>query len=220
VGGMIEFAVGSGPVFKNVGSGDGIIPIHGSDADEQVCCMGAPAALRVPDSEWMSRLSLVVEYIETVARFDPARLAIRAQCRTTIQLEGDRWTQPFDLRVLPDGSRRLAVGPSTGEILTVDSVPTYEWERLQADLRRIVENEEWKHPAADEDWLERKLCIRLDTGSLEFAETRDADRSSFSADVRKIHVRGLRAWALVRGAMECPDCTDQRPQDQAWIDGR
>ncbi len=206
-------ALGSELILRNVGSGDGIVPIQRDGSHEYVVQWGWPESLRDPDSGKGWSLTRVLSWIETAARFSPESCVVHACCNATFPVASGR-TESFDLRLLADGSRRLS--KNQGGFVVVDRVDPPSWNRLQLVLGgELVEAAQ---TIGDEPGMPaRSLAIRVNDRTLAFRQARDQSLESFGEASLLGLQRALRAWAAVWDVLDCPTCTDHRADDERFM---
>jgi len=202
--------LGGTPILRNVGSGDGIVSITVPETGEPfVRFYGAPEDYRLLDPDGTRRgpwqLSKIVEHVETLAKFSPDRIVVRAGSRSAGERNG------FDFRVLPDGSMCFAV--SARSPLTVSTLTGSEWNALRGSLtvalgpeRIEIGREETYNPY-------RNLRIAIPGAQLSFTDD-DSVIVSGMTDPEFAHYRSaIDAWKLVVAAMNCVDCVDHSASD-------
>jgi len=222
---QIASTLGDGPVLRTLGSGDGAVEIRGTSSDEWVEFFGAPnflrsreevssvpASLRPVRSPRAIPLSAFLTYIEDLCRFDPSRLAIRAESFVAWQPN----EQPFDLRILPEGSVRLSFGRGGAEIVRVFDLAPSAWDTLQSELGNLataagIESRELQPQPR------RALSVHLGERSIQFVEALLRDPNSIDPALREPARAGIRAWTLVCDAIPCPECADHRELDAPWL---
>lgn len=211
-------ALGSDLILRNVGSGDGIVPILRDGEREYVVRWGWPESLRGPDGAKGWRLADVVAWIETSARFSPEAVTVHARCNEALPPGPDRGAT-FDLRILPDGSRRLAKWLGEAETVVVDRIDPALWIQLQSTLRHEVGSDDRVIDQAS-SWPARRLTIRIDERRFEFSQGRDQNLNHADEALKPVLHRALRAWAALWDVLDCPTCTDHRAVDARVLQAR
>ena len=143
-----------------------------------------------------------------------------ARSNRYVEIAEDKWTKAFDLRVLADGTRRLATQPGAGELVVVDQVPPEDWKAIQRRLARGLGSGEHQLGSKRAYYPDRSLTVRIDGASLRFVEEREFNAGPLDDEARARRVRALRAWAIALDALACAECTDQRDDDRRWIESR
>jgi len=210
-------------VYRNVGSGDGIVTIT-NDADRPwVSFNGAPNVLRPrrdPTSddpavrsanEWEIPLAAFVGYVEDLCRFDSAALAIHARVFEPARSR----EKPFDLRILPNGDARLAIGSDVKEVVRTFTLEPAAWNDLSMELFRLAQNG-YVDAGEHADRLRRSLRVSVGNRAIRFS-----DPSNFSTSLtRRDSLRtAVQAWALVRASFDCAECADFRAADKLLLGG-
>jgi hypothetical protein len=208
--GTIEHALGTPLVLRNVFSGDGVIPIEGSGEREFVRLYPCPAGTELEGEPYACRWKPVLGYVETLARFAPEKLALHAQ-----RNDG---TEGFDLRVLPDGRRRFA-RRAAGQVdsVVIDAFEAARWKELRMQLERIAGAED-AVVGESNLWAARTLRIRGERQHLELYVPFGYDARLFPEASRPALVRALEAWCVVRGALACDACADDREADRKLLE--
>lgn len=207
-------------ILRAIPGMDGILPIQGASDREWVTCCTAPREIQAPPAvpakpfgECVVPLPNFVDYVATLVRFDAQTVAIRAQAFG--QLAHD--DQPFDLRITDGGSVRLATGRSRDEKVRVFDLDAATWSTLRDALRALAAD----GPIVARDPVngakQRALSVSLDGRTIEFTETRGFVAKQLDTSTCALVASSLRAWSLVRGAVDCPACTDHRPLDETWL---
>jgi hypothetical protein len=217
-------ALGTAPVLRIVGSGDGFALIQEDKSGPFVSFGHVPdALLSVPTGGFRDSferaqqsshipLGRFAAYVETRSRFDRANLAVSARVTSPVQ-EGQL---RFDLRILPNGDARLALGNRNESEVRTFSLP--RWDALRAELFLAGASEDASFSRGDRDGVQqRELVIRLDGHTLQFDDYGGLSAAPVDPARRAAATHRLRAWSLLRGAIECPECVDHRSQDSDWL---
>ncbi len=210
-------ALGSDVVLRNVGSGDGIVPILRDGSHEYVQQWNWIDALRDPEHRKGSSLARVVAWIETSARFAPDVVAVHARCNKPIPL-GPEAADTFDLRILIDGRRRLARKLGEREWVVVDRIEPTRWDSLQRMLRDLVTRSELIGQDTP-GWHARSLSVQMDDHRLEFRQGWEETLSGFDRREQPGVIRSIRVWAALWSVLDCPTCTDHRAGDEQYLLG-
>ncbi len=212
----VSLRFGTNSILRNVGSGDGIMPIRVVEGEELVHCSGAPEVLRVVGYD--SRLVDVVNYIEVLARFAPELVSVHARSQSLRDNVGRR--QWFDARILAEGSCRLAVALASHEEVRTLQLEEAGWRLLRSNLescvgfndRVIGDSAQWRP--------ERKLVVRAAEGTLTLVEPREFNPLSLG-DADWLTLRdALVAWEAITQFLDCRDCYDHSGSDRAWLQAR
>jgi hypothetical protein len=212
----ISLALGTDDVLRNVGSGDGILPIRVFNGEELVHYFETPKALRMRDYD--SRLTDIVNYIEVLARFAPELVTVYARSESLGEdVDRSRW---FDARILADGSCRLAVALGQQERVSMLQLDEAKWRALRSDLDvfvgagdRLLGDPSYWSP-------ERRLVVRTTEGTLRFLEPRKDDRRELQGAERLTLQDALGAWTAIADMLACSDCYDHSDADREWLQGR
>ncbi len=217
--------LGGAPVYSNVGSGDGIVPIlTTAEGEPYVRFAGAPKALGFPEStvpaalrsdKWHGRQPLagICTYVEEVARFAPELAVIRATSRSG---RPPQW-KAFDFRMLGDGSVRVATNFGAEEFVRVSKLETPAWSALRDSITTTLGPEPISLGEPDSYNPYRSLRIRLPDARLSFVDDDSVIVSGMADAELATYRRVIRAWAVVREAVDCLDCVDHRSADKGWL---
>jgi len=207
-------AIGADVVLRNVGSGDGIVDIEGEGEGARVHCPGAPYVLS--DGDHAQRIDDLLRYITDLETFSLDAAIVHA--RSGWPMMSTKAVDAFDLRVLPDGRARLAKNLGAGELVSMFHVD--RWEQLHRDLDLLVADQRRTVGDATSVPLVRELALRSDGGTLTFAEPSLWFPPGESSEGRRAAEDALKAWALLRAAIDCPECRDDTARDRARLAGR
>jgi hypothetical protein len=208
--------LGTELVLRNVGSGDGIRTIDVSRGEERVACRGAPDVI-APPSE-MQRLVDIARYVEELARFSPDAASAHARSGRA----SSRSREPsgsFDLRILPDGSARLARSLGRSERVVTWELEPAERERLARELGLATAGEVRAVGSAPGHDDARRLTVRSGAASLSFVEPRDrwSPPIAGTTEERFAAADALRAWQTIRATIACDGCDDHSEKDRRWL---
>jgi len=206
---------GDTPIFSSVGTGQGIVRIF-TPPDEVECVefVRAPDAYRVEGNKYLVRLQPVLDHIETQGRFALDRVAIHATSPTAD-------TAPrtaFDFRVLTGGTVRLETGSAGGELIRVTELGPARWEELRSSIQKLLglgslsigEPYIWQQF--------RRLRVALPGTELDFVDNGNVLELRMDDAALARYRLAVRTWALVREAIDCPECVDHRPADKEWLE--
>ncbi len=205
-------SLGGDLILRNQDGGHGIVPIQRDGEREHVVQRGWPESLRDSESGVGWDLRRITRWIESAARFSPEATMVHARRDLRRSQSSD-----FDLRILPDGSRRLVTNGSG--TVRVDRIDPTRWARAKALLRpEIVATETISESMGQQrDW--RSLTIRGDDKRLSFHQRMESF-DGFGDSDRAGLLRALRAWAVVSELLDCPTCADHRADDARFLEGR
>lgn len=213
--------LGAELVLRNLGSGDGILPV--TVVDEGVECVhygGAPSALDLPlPGAFPSRpnarragtqaLTTIANWIEELARFPERDCVIRMHSRGITDPRGET----FDVRFLADGSYRLAINEGRHQTVRSGQIEASAWDDLRAALERASTA---AAPLADASatYDQRNLTVRLGGSDRRWSLPANVpDSADFTPELRGARDALISAWTLVRSAIDCADCADHRAAD-------
>lgn len=210
--------IGTETVYRNVGSGDGILRIRKTDGTEVVGVAEAPLALRSEVVHLASDFGKVLSYVERVCEYSLDAVRVHARWNSTVASPNGG----FDLRILPDGRARLArLGPfNSEEGESTYSIDEATWSRLQKKLGALVAGKRRKIGDAPRPHLQRRLALRFDDGELVLREGWKDFHPGGSEERRATLKDALQAWALVHATLDCPGCEDQTEHDHALLEYR
>ena len=201
-------------VLRNVGGGDGLIAIRNDGAGEYVERYTLPRALRAPQETYpkgATRLSDALAYIETLVRFSGEALAVWAHSGA-IGRDG----ASFDLRVLRDGSYRLA-SHVEDETVVLGRWEESAWAKLRAVETQLLAGGSVQLES-DKPWMAtRTLRIALDKSQLVFSDA-GLDPEHLDAETARAYKTALLCWAEIRAAITTPGLADHRARDRAWLE--
>ncbi len=216
-------SLGVRAIYRNVGSGDGIVTIADEADGIWVWFRGAPKALRPridptnpvvivrPGDELRIPLATFVGYIEDLCRFDSAALAIHARA-----FEPPRSGEhPFDLRILPNGDARLAIDSRYDEVVRTFTLEPTAWNDLSMELVRLAQDG-YVDAGESADWLRRSLRVSIAGRAIRFLDPGNLNMSPARRDSLRA---AIQAWTLVRAAIDCPECADHRAADKVLLGG-
>ncbi len=200
--------LGVAPVYSNVGSGDGIVPILAREGVECVKFHVAPTAMQLEGVPYHQRLAPLIEHVETLARFAPNRVAIHA----TTRRDPPKW-KAFDLRIRADGAVRLATGSGAGEVARVSQLDESNWRTLRTSITRTLGSAPISFGDPDTFNPYRSLRVALPGVALSFVDDDSVIVSGMEDDEFARYRATIDAWRLVRSAIDCPDCVDHSARD-------
>lgn len=217
VGTFLNKRLGAGPILRSVGSGDGIVRILQTDSGvDFVRFDAAPDEYRLQDPADSNRdrlqLSKFVEHIETLAKFAPERIAVRATSRQ----DGPR--SGFDYRILADGSTCFAVNARSP--LRVSKLTEASWSTLQSSLVLALGAERTEFGEENTYYPFRSLHIALPGTQLSFTDDDNVIVSGMSDAEFARYRSTIEAWKLVRATMDCADCVDHADRDAELLRSR
>jgi hypothetical protein len=201
-------------VLRNVGAGDGLIAIRNDGAGEYVERYTLPRALRAPQEAYpkgATRLADALAYIETLARFSGEALAVWAHS-DAIGRDG----ASFDLRVLRDGSYRLA-SHVNDETVVLGRWEEPGWAKLRAVETQLLAGSSVQLESTKPWMATRTLRIALDKSQLVFSNA-GLDPEHLDAETARAYKTALLCWAEIRAAITTPGLADHRARDRAWLD--
>jgi len=218
---QITSHLGDHPILRNLGSGDGIVPFRIEGEEQTVSFEGAPNALRLaatrpdlPAAKGRRILADVfVDHVANLCRFDPATVAIHALALVPVR-SGEK---AFDLRVTSTGSARLAIGDSVEESVRLFDLEPAAWSALRTGLVELMAAEPITFGAAAPFRPQRILKVSLDGRRLSFDEAGNLLGTRIDAAQRPSMRTSLRAWSLVRSAIDCAECVDHRALDASFL---
>jgi hypothetical protein len=212
-------------VLRNLGSGDGLLPI--TVVDEGIECVyygNVPADLDLrrpgpfqkrPHAGRLGTQSLetISAWIAELARFPDASCVIRMQSAGLSEPVGEA----FDARFLADGSYRVSIADGRQQRVRSGRIEAAAWEALLAAVERASAiAAPLAHPSAAQG--RRNLTVRLGGADRRWSYAASAQPSSgLPPDSRAQRNALLTAWALVRGAIDCSECADHRAVDERAV---
>ncbi len=209
-------ALGSDFLHRNVGSGDGIQPIHRDDGKDLVRCVGAPDVLDHERVRYAQSLADVTAYIEELDRFALDAVSVHALSGYASLSSKDSGS--FDLRIRPDGQARLATSLGCAEQVKTFELDSNAWRSMGHELERLIAGQKRIVGDPGNRHLVRELTLRTRLGSLSYAEPSDwSPAANWTSDQRFALVDALDAWAYVRSHIDCLQCDDHTEKDRIWL---
>lgn len=208
---LVEAKLGDVPILRNAGSGDGLPPIFASDLGVPVIrFLGAPEEYGVRDARGQPSydmdLAKVLQHVETLARFDPSLVAVRATSRRHDDKRG------FDFRVLADGSTLFTTGARAP--LRTSKLAESEWSSLRTSLTRSIGTDAIEFGDSNGFYPRRSLHVALTDARLSFADDESVIVSRMNGEEFGRYSATIDAWRLVYAAMNRPECVDHTAADE------
>jgi hypothetical protein len=212
----VHAELGTELVLRNLGSGDGIRTIDVASDEELVSALGAPEAVGARAGHLL-RLADVVRYVEELARFSPDAASVHAHGGASSSSRGPSGS--FDLRILPDGSARLARSLGRAERVVTWELAPAERERLARELALATAGEVRAVGSTPGYGDARRLTVRSGASSLSFVEPRDGWSPPIDGTIeeRFAAADALRLWQTVRATIDCDGCDDHSEKDRRWL---
>jgi hypothetical protein len=212
----VHAELGTELLLRNVGSGDGIWTIDGSSGEELVSDLGAAEAVGLREGHLL-RLADVVRYVEELARFSPETTWVHARSGSA------SWSREpsgsFDLRILPDGSARLARSLGRAERVVTWELGPVARKWLERELALSIAGEVRAVGEAPSHGDVRRLTIRSGESSLSFVEPSAGwcPPVDGTLEERFAAADALRAWQTILVSIDCDGCDDHSEKDRRWL---
>lgn len=213
----VAAALGGVPVYRNIGSGDGILGVRERGGEAFVSSRCFPRHVRSGESSYEIRLSAALAYVEECLRFAPAKLAVHV--RGGILREGRRPDLGrVDVRILPDGEVRVAQVYLSEEVLRFSRLPDRGWRALRADLRSLVGSGERFAGEERPSWNGHRLVtLRSAGGTLTLRESLETVRPEPGTPEAFATTDALNAFSRVLAALDLEPLPEHAARDRAWF---
>jgi hypothetical protein len=216
---QLRRALGPEPILRNVGMGWGLIAIRKSDAgdllDPHPCYPDAFLATGKDFPERSARLADVVDYIEVLQRFSGDALALHAYSSA----RNDEAS--FDLRVLRDGSARLATNVEgrnwKREVVTLEKWEPEVWSATKSALETLLGRKQLKLHRESKLGGTRELRVSLPSAGLDFTNAKLLV-DELEGEERATYAVVLRCWSEVRARIAALEIADYSQEDKVWLE--